>query len=348
MSAPIIRDPQTFARTPDNASEARLTALREEALARGSVEGFGITPADSPMPRASAQTGYYGIPLLKEPQWNPAIPVYFFVGGAAGAAAVFAEVARLTGQAPELVRDARTIAAAGSLLSPALLVADLGVPSRFLYMLRVFKLRSAMSVGVYIVTGFGNAAIAAKAAGLLNQRSPSAIFRAIEGAAGFAASLLGLGMATYTGVLIGATNIPAWNENIKTLPVHFAMSGMGAATSTLELMGHDRSRALNVLGMASAAIETIEGISIEINPRRANDPLKHGKSGAIVRAGGLLSGPLPLLFRIASVFAGEQTSRKLRRAAAFSSIAGSVLTRFGWVSAGHASARDYRLPLDID
>jgi hypothetical protein len=37
----------------------------------------------------------------------------------------------------------------------------------------------------------------------------------------------------------------------------------------------------------------------------------------------------------------------MRRAAAWSSLAGSLLTRYGWMQAGHASARDWRLPLEI-
>src|SRR5205823_8462699 len=52
-----------------------------------------------------------------------------------------------TGANRKLVRDARWIAAAGAVLSPALLVSDLGRPERFLNMMRVFKLRSPMSVG---------------------------------------------------------------------------------------------------------------------------------------------------------------------------------------------------------
>ncbi|HEY7336937.1 MAG TPA: hypothetical protein VH639_18740 [Bryobacteraceae bacterium] len=35
------------------------------------------------------------------------------------------------------------------------------------------------------------------------------------------------------------------------------------------------------------------------------------------------------------------------RWAAWSSIAGSLLTRYGWVHAGQASAQDWRLPLEI-
>jgi hypothetical protein len=38
-------------------------------------------------------------------------------------------------------------------------------------------------------------------------------------------------------------------------------------------------------------------------------------------------------------------SRKMRRAACWSAIAGSLLTRYGWMQAGHASAKNWRLPL---
>src|SRR5690348_456519 len=109
--------------------ERRLEAIRTEALRTGHVEAIGARPADSPIPVASVETGYYGIHLLKEPQWSWEILIYFFVGGAAGAAAVIAEFARITGAETELVNDARTVAAIGSILSPALLVSDLGMPS---------------------------------------------------------------------------------------------------------------------------------------------------------------------------------------------------------------------------
>jgi hypothetical protein len=75
-----------------------------------------------------------------------------------------------------------------------------------------------------------------------------------------------------------------------------------------------------------------------------NEPLHKGWSGAIVRVGGVLSGPVPLALRLAYAVSGN---KKLRRAAAWSSIAGSLLTRFGWVQAGRASARDHRIPLEL-
>src|SRR5207248_4628373 len=124
---------------PDLEKEQRLHEVRREAEQRGAVTAKGIRPSGAPFPVASPETGYYGIPLLKEPAWTWEIPLYFFVGGAAGAAAVVGAVASYTGADRKIVRDARWIAAAGSVLSPALLIGDLGKPSRFLNMLRVFK-----------------------------------------------------------------------------------------------------------------------------------------------------------------------------------------------------------------
>ncbi len=331
----------------DAQKEARLEQLREEARVTGKVEARGVRPAGAPFPQASPQNGYYGIPLLKQPQWSWEIPVYFFVGGAAGASALIAQTARLTGAKAELVRDARTIATVGALLSPALLVSDLGRPERFLNMLRVFKIRSAMSVGVYIVFAFSNAAVAAKLAGVARARYPLWPVRVIENAAGLAAAMLGLGMASYTGVLIGATSVPVWSENVTTLPIHFAMSGLNSAVACLDLMGHSESRALNVLGLTASVFETAEGIKIEANSEPVHDPLKKGWSGAIVRAGGVLSGPVPLVLRTVAAFSGKERAKSLRRYAAISSLTGSYLTRLGWIRAGSSSTKDYRIPLQI-
>ena len=52
-----------------------------------------------------------------------------------------------------------------------------------------------------------------------------------------AAALTGLLLAGYTGVLIGATAIPVWNQNRKLLPAHFLTSGLGGAVGILELAG---------------------------------------------------------------------------------------------------------------
>jgi formate-dependent nitrite reductase membrane component NrfD len=276
---------------------------------------------------------YHDLPLLKPPVWTWEIPAYFFVGGAAGAAAVVGAVARASGASPALVRDARWIAAAGGAISPALLVSDLGRPERFLNMLRIFKLRSPMSVGAWTLVAFSNAAAARVFADVATRASGGRLpVRIVGDAAEVLSAATGLVLATYTGVLIGATAIPVWSRNVSLLPLHFGASGVGAAVSMLELLGHD-DRALNRIGIGAAAVETAIGYALESRGDLALDPLKHGWSGSVTRLGGVLSGPVPLALR---VVAGR--SRHARRLAAVATIAGSLLTRVGWLAAGKSSA----------
>ena len=277
---------------------------------------------------------YYGLPLLKSPVWTWEIPAYFFVGGAAGAAAVVGAVARIAGADPALVRDARWLAAAGGAASPALLVSDLGRPERFLNMLRVFKVRSPMSVGAWTLVAFSNAAGANAFANALVKTSRGRLpVRVVADAAEMLAAATGLVLSTYTGVLIGATSVPVWSRNVSLLPIHFGASGLGTAVSTLELMGH-RDRALNLLGIGAAAVETAVGIVLESRDDPALDPLKYGWSGDVTRLGGVLSGPVPLALR---VMGGRSITA--RRIAAASTVVGSLLTRIGWLAAGRESAK---------
>src|SRR6185503_16186806 len=100
---------------------------------------------------------YHGRPVLKPPPWTWEVPLYLFAGGVAGGSAVLALAARVGGAPSPTVTTALMLALAGVLLSAALLVSDLGRPARFLHMLRVFKWRSPMSVGVWLLTAFGGA-----------------------------------------------------------------------------------------------------------------------------------------------------------------------------------------------
>ena len=297
-------------------------------------------PAGEPFPQANAENGYYGIPLLKRPPWTWEIPLYFFVGGAAASAAVIGAVASYTGADRELVRHARWIAAAGSVISPALLIADLGRPERFLAMLRVFKPQSPMSVGVWTLLGFSSGAAATVFADFLIQRYGESLpVRVLENAGQAASLAFGLPFSNYTGVLIGATAVPVWNRSAGELPLHFAASGLGAAVGILELMGHRKNRALQSLGIGAAVFETWQGSRIECRSHEDLEPLKHGVSGWVTRSGGALSGPVPALLRAVSLFAKKERSDSLRRWASWSSIAGSLITRYAWMRAGRQSVQ---------
>jgi hypothetical protein len=292
---------------------------------------------------ASASTGYYGVPLLKKPVWTWEIPTYFFIGGAAGAAAVLAESARWSGGDARLVRDAQRLAAVGGLVSPVLLISDLGRPERFLYMLRVFKPHSPMSMGVWTVLAFSSVSAAAAAIDIAPRHvRRSFVGRVLSRLFSMASAVTGLGMSTYTGVLLGVTAIPVWRRHVRLLPLHFAFSGLATAASVLQLLGH-RERALGRVALAAAAVETGVGAVLESGRSRADDPLRHGMSGRLMRAAGVLSGPVPLVLR---AFGGR--SRGWALAAAASAVAGSLLTRLAWIAAGRASAQDPREPLSLE
>lgn len=316
--------------------EKSLQQIRREADASGKAQPT-LGAQGGTIARAHA-AGYYGMPALKRPQWTVEVPIYFFVGGMAGAASVIGAVGHFSSSDQRLIRNSRWIAALGGLISPALLISDLGVPSRFLNMLRVFKIQSPMSVGSWTLVAFSNSAAAAAVFGELETRWPHGAIRFLTSASQIASALTGMILSTYTGVLIGATAIPVWNEHISILPVHFAASGMASAASALELAGSD-SVVLNRIAIGAAAVEIATGASVEFRSIPASQPLRSGTGGRAMRAAGLLSGPIPLALRLLAS-GDKRGSRRLRRAAAISSLAGSLLTRWAWIRAGKASAND--------
>jgi formate-dependent nitrite reductase membrane component NrfD len=310
-------------------TEDWLDALRERASSFVPVAPETPDRTSDAEPRSTKHqarsTSYYDLPLLKKPVWTWEVPLYFFVGGAAGAAALIGVAAQATGAKSSLVRDARWLAAMGASASVPLLILDLGRPERFLNMMRVFKPQSPMSVGAWTLAAFGGASTTA------------VLFpRRLANIAAGASALTGLVMMTYTGVLLGATSIPAWNEHVSILPAHFATSGVASAVSLLQLRDHDEP-ALNALGILAAAFETWMGFSIERAQGAASAPLRRGPTGTTMGIAGALSGPIPLALRLVGA-----RSKKARRVAAALSIAGSLVTRFAWVEAGKASARDPR------
>jgi hypothetical protein len=275
---------------------------------------------------------YYDQPLLKPPVWTWEVPAYFFVGGVAGVAAVIAAVGTLAGVEASLVRDARWVAAICALLSPALLISDLGRPDRFLNMMRVFKARSPMSVGAWTLAAFTPAVLASLVWDPTTAGPGTSLLARLVGHAGsLLGAATGLVLVTYTGVLLGVTAIPVWSTHARTLPVHFGASSLGAAVSVLELLGH-RTPAMNALGIAAALVLTIAWVRVEFDRRATSAPLRSGASGRLTRTADLLAGALPLVLRL--LWPGATTARI---AAAASAILGSVLGRFGWIAAGRAS-----------
>jgi formate-dependent nitrite reductase membrane component NrfD len=312
------------------ATEERLDEIRKAAAAL--PVGSGQAPATHPQIRG--RESYYGLPVLKAPVWTWEVPLYFFVGGIAGVSATLAFAAQLFGSDPALIRAALWIAIVGATICPILLIADLGRPSRFLNMLRVVKIQSPMSVGAWILVAFSGCVfvgVFGQELVLRGYASPFVI--GMRWAGEFMGALTGLILASYTGVLIGATANPVWSHNRRMLSPHFLASGLGGAAGIIELMGF-LIPATQFLGIAAAAIETLLGVYFELSRLPVNAPLHRGKSAWAFRVAGLLAGPGALALRL------MLDSASGRRAAAICFLAGALLSRYAWIWAGVASAKD--------
>jgi formate-dependent nitrite reductase membrane component NrfD len=281
-------------------------------------------------PVAPAQPrSYYGQPVIKSPVWTPEVPVYFFAGGLAGGSAGLAFAARLTGN-ERLARVAIGNAAAGIAVSPVLLISDLGVRTRFLNMLRVFKLTSPMSVGSWILAIEGGAVTLAAAhefAGWV----PRPLARVAEALA----ALFGMPLATYTAALLANTAVPAWHEGRHELPFVFAGgSAMAAGGAAAILTRGDAGAPARRLAIAGAATEAV---AMEVMQRRLGklaEPYETGTAGKLEKATLTAAGGGGVVLAIAQA----RKSRPLAVAGSMMTLAGSMLGRWTVFRAGFQSA----------
>jgi hypothetical protein len=314
--------------------EERFQVLKDQARVTGRVTGKGTQVAGGPMPPGPRAPGYYGLPVVKPPVWTWEVPLYFFVGGIAGMSGVLAFGGLFLGEHLPLARAAIWIAFAGALISTVLLVKDLGRPSRFYNMLRVFKWRSAMSVGSWLLAFFGGAAMVG--AVLMEWHYRTSTGGRADSLLVFAGlftgltAVLGALLATYTGVLISATAVPAWFSHRATIPFHFGVTGLGSAAAVLELLGFIITP-LHAIGFLAAGIETLLAAWIEFGGKGAADrSLREGFSGWLIRISGLLTGPSAVVLRAFGLI----------HLAAGAFLLGALINRYGWLQAGRVSARD--------
>ena len=271
---------------------------------------------------------YYGQPVIKEPVWTWEIPCYFFTGGLGGASAGLAYLAEARGNRG-LARRAWALALAGMAVSPALLISDLGKPSRFLNMLRVLKVTSPMSVGSWLLSAEGTAtsvAFANSRLGVLD--APATVAKP-------AAALLGLPVATYTAALVSNTAVPAWHEARWTLPFLFgagAATSAGAAAAVVTPSRHAApARRLAVLG---AAGETLASKLMERQLGELASPYHEEQAGKLTRlADGLTVAGGLMLASLGRRRAGAAAGGGLL-------LAGTLAKRWAIFKAGFQSAAD--------
>ncbi len=317
-------------------SDTRAADMRARVYHGGRRAGEGAR--EQPMvPRAQFRS-YYGRPVLKPPVWEWNIPAYLFTGGLSAGSALLAAGADLTGQA--LRRAGRLGGLAALLASMYLLVADLGRPERFLHMLRVLKPTSPMSVGTWILVGYGPGSGIAAAAELvppsLRGALPARLLQAAGRPAGLWAAAFAPGVASYTAVLLAHTAVPAWHDAYRELP--FIFTGSAAASGGgLGLLAAPVAQAGPARRLAAAGAVT-ELIGSRLRDRRPGLPAQAYRTGSAHRLRRWSE-----YLTVAGTAGAMTLARRSRLAAAASGLAllgGSALQRFGTFSAGVESTRD--------
>lgn len=291
-----------------------------------------------PEPSAEDPT-YYDRPMLQESVWSWTIPLYYYVGGLSGAAMALAAAAALkrSEDLDSFIHQAHWIGFTGTVLSGGLLIYDLGRPARFLNMLRVFRPTSPMNMGAWILSATGGTAFLTVA--LRRKCGPLGL---IGEAFGLLSGFFGLGLATYTGVLVANTAVPVWQSSRRSLPALFGSSAVASLGCAFDIFGVDHAAASGItrsFGIVGRSGELAAGFCMEREASRTpivGRPLKRGVSGLMFRTSTLLTAVSLVLAAL------PNRTRKKRIASGVLGSLGSLLMRFSVESAGKASARDPR------
>lgn len=321
----------------------------------------GYTPDTE---RELQEKSYYDYPVLKAPVWKWEIVWYFFFGGLAGGCYVIASIAALFGSSADrvVVRTGYYASLLALLPCPPLLIKDLGHPARFLHMLRVFKVRSPMSMGVWGLLTFSlfsglTATTQAARDGLLGAwwgaRWIAALPQKFIAAVG---TVFALFLAGYTGVLLAATSIPLWSRSkmLGAVFISSALSTSGALISVvLRLVGApahtlhklERMEWLNMTVEAVALLTFLRGSGRAARPLVGTAPTEEGPTfWRFMFGAGLV---LPWLLQSLSFF-GTKDSKTRRSTGLLISLlvlVGGYFLRRTVVDAGHVSSKDARATL---
>lgn len=191
------------------------------------------------------------------PEWLWWVVLYFFFGGLAGGSYFIGTLINTFGTEADrpLARVAHYIALPAVILCAPLLIVDLNRPERFWHMLvqnqtwlPMFKYWSPMSVGAWALLIFGAFALvsfvgALWESGRIRWQPPKIcctnVFRIVFSIAG---TLVGFFLASYTGVLLSATNRAIWADTYM-IGLLFIVSA-ASTSAALILMLSPRSRAV--------------------------------------------------------------------------------------------------------
>ena len=272
---------------------------------------------EMPMVEDVEFTSYYGRPIVKAPPWGDEIGAYLFLGGLAGGSALLGLGGQLT-DLPALRRNTRLTSLVALGVGTLALVEDLGRPERFLNMMRTVKITSPMSLGSWILGGFGSGAgvvAVLEIDRLTGERIPLGpleplrrVLHAVETPLALTSVTFAAPLASYTGVLLGATAVPTWNAAGRNgLPVVFAASACVAAggtamvTTPVAQAGPARLFALAGTAAELVAMKAMKDRMhpVEVEPMETGEPgRKLHRAEVLTIAGGVATAALEVGVRL--------------------------------------------------
>ncbi|MBV9230323.1 MAG: polysulfide reductase NrfD [Chloroflexi bacterium] len=324
-----------------------------------------LTTGYTPDPEHELQEPtYYDYPVLKAPVWRWEIVWYFFFGGLAAGTYIIATIASLFGS-----KEDRAVVRAGYYLSllallpcPPLLIKDLGRPERFLNMLRVFKVKSPMSMGVWGLVGFSffsgvTAVIQMARDGLLGKWwGPKLLAALPQKLLALPGAAFGFFLGGYTGVLLAATSVPLWSRS-RLLGAVFLSSALSTSSAlisfVLRLTGSpakalhklEKMEWLAMLVEMVGLLAFLRGSGRAARPLVGAGPTEHGVTFWRFMFGGGLA--LPLLLQTLSLIGRRTQKSNSSRGLLISMLVliGGYFLRRTMIEAGHASSGDARATL---
>ncbi len=298
----------------------------------------------------SGDKGYYGIPPLKAPPWTWEIFVYFWIGGIGAGVHLASVIGQLLGWKDKaFFRASRYTVLVTMIISPILLILDLGRPERFLNMLRILKLRSSMSLGSWALFAFGSlggliATSQAAQDGLLGRNLLSRMVTKMipERMLSVLTLPFALFIGAYGGILIAATSIPMWARNWFLMGPTFLASAVSTGLSWLSFVLHlgewGERRTLEALQRAERIILLIEAGLMAgslVKMGRWGKPLLSKKLAPLFFGGTILGGILAPL----ALLSGKETRGKSLLSSVLV-LLGGLAFRYAMVDGGKMSAKD--------
>jgi formate-dependent nitrite reductase membrane component NrfD len=295
---------------------------------------------------------YYERPLLKAPHWEWNVVTYLFLGGIMGGLGLIQLVANpARPEERRLKRTARITSFILAAANPAILISHLGRPERFLNMLRIVKVKSPMSLGVWGLVFYSGAA----GANVIREFAVIGVLprwmRFI--APGFmvpAQALLGAFTAGYTGVLLSASANPFWGSGKRHIPAVSVCSGLASAcalSAFLSTIGnnHQVVRKLERLEMIAGLTELAILADFYRTSGDYGKPFFSGARGERLRTVTMLAGtivPFSLNLIGAVVKLPKPVDAVRTAIGSLLTLAGGYVLRESLIEAGKASAGDPR------